>query len=72
MNKSALTHNPVHHQRSKHIDINYHWLLDNIADGTIAMAHVSTTDQRADILNKVVDSSSVFHRHVTSLMCDVP
>jgi hypothetical protein len=42
-----------------------------IADGTIAMVHVSTTDQRADILTKVVDSA-VFHRHVASLMSDVP
>lgn len=71
-NKSAidLAHNPVHHQRSKHIDIKYHWLRDKITDGTIAMAHVSTTDQRADILTKVVDGS-VFHRHVASLMRDV-
>jgi hypothetical protein len=29
-NKSAidLAHNPVYHQRSKHIDIKYHWLQD--------------------------------------------
>jgi hypothetical protein len=67
-NKSAidLAHDPVHHQRLKHIDIKYHWLRGKIADGTIAMVHVSTTDQRADILNKVVDSS-VFHRHVVVL-----
>jgi hypothetical protein len=48
-----LAYNPVHHHRSKHIDIKYHWLRDKIADGTIAMVHVSTTDQRADILSKV-------------------
>jgi hypothetical protein len=35
------------------------------------MVHASTADQRADILTKVVDSS-VFHRHVASLMSDVP
>jgi hypothetical protein len=29
-NKSArqLAENPVHHQRSKHIDIKYHWIRD--------------------------------------------
>ena len=72
-NKSAidLAHNPVHHQRSKHIDIKYHWLRDKVADGTIAMLHVPTTDQRADIMTKVVDSA-VFHKHVDSLMSDVP
>ncbi len=37
----------------------------------LAMVHVSTTDQRADILTKVVDSS-VLHRHVASLVSDVP
>jgi hypothetical protein len=74
-NKSAvdLAHNPIHHQCSKHIDVKYHWLRDKIADVTITMVHVyiSTTDQRADILTRVVDSS-VFHRHVASLMSDMP
>jgi hypothetical protein len=67
-----LVHNSVRHQRSKHIDIIYHWLRDKIADGQLlAMVHVSTTDQRADILTKVVDSS-VFIKHVASLNSDVP
>jgi hypothetical protein len=56
---------------ASHTDIKYYWLRDKITDGIIAMVHVSTTDQRADILTKVVDSS-VFHRHVASLMSDVP
>jgi hypothetical protein len=66
--KSAidLVHNSVCHQRSKH------WLRDKIADGQLlAMVHVSTTHQRADILTKVVDSS-VFNKHVASLNSDVP
>jgi hypothetical protein len=34
------------------------------------MVHVSTTDQRADILIMVVDCS-VFHTHLASLMSDM-
>ena len=32
-NQSArqLAMNPVHHQRSKHIDIKYHWIRDKVA-----------------------------------------
>ena len=29
----ALSKNPVHHNRSKHIDIKYHFITENVKDG---------------------------------------
>ena len=52
-NRSArqLAENPVHHQRSKHIDIKYYWIRDNmVAAGTFQLVDVPTEDQRSDFL----------------------
>ena len=68
-NSSArqLAMNPVHHQRSKHIDIKYHWIRDMVSSETIKMIHVPTTDQRADFLTKTL-RGDVFWSHVSALM----
>ena len=62
-NSSAddLAHNPVHHDRTKHIDIRYHRIREFILDGTIQMFHVSSQDNPADIFTKSV-TVSVFKR----------
>ena len=69
-NKSArdLALNPVHHQRSKHIDVKFHWIRDKIEDKTVELEKVDTTEQRADILTKALDGSS-FNYHFDYLMC---
>jgi hypothetical protein len=43
-NKSAIaiTHNPEHHSRSKHIDVKYHFLRDQQSNGTINISHISS------------------------------
>ena len=71
-NKSAisLANNPVHHQRSKHIDVKYHWIRDKILDKTVYLQYVATSDQRADVLTKVVDGV-LFHKHLPFLVVDI-
>jgi hypothetical protein len=41
-NKSArqLAENPAHHQRSKHIDIKYHWIRDMVSSATVKLHDV--------------------------------
>ncbi|KAJ1274520.1 hypothetical protein BS78_05G068600 [Paspalum vaginatum] len=53
-NKSAidLSKNPVHHDRSKHIDIKYHYIRECVDGGKIVIDQISTKDQLADILTK--------------------
>ena len=58
-NESAikLANNPVQHSRTKHIDIRHHFLRDHEAKGDIALQHVSTDGQLADIFTKPLDES---------------
>jgi hypothetical protein len=53
-NQSAisLSKNPVFHERSKHIDIRYHFIRECVEAGSVDISHVSTDKQLADILTK--------------------
>lgn len=56
-NKSALllSEKPTtFHSRTKHIDIRYHFIRDNVSDGTIKFIHTPTDNMTADILTKAV------------------
>jgi hypothetical protein len=52
----ALAKNPEHHARTKHIDIQYHFTRERVADGSIALAFVGTEDMAADVLTKALES----------------
>jgi len=58
-NESAikLANNPVAHSRTKHIDVRHHFLRDHELKGDIALHHVSTDNQLADIFTKPLDES---------------
>lgn len=53
-NKAAISiaRNPVQHDRTKHVEINRHFIKEKIDNGTICMLFVSTTQQTADIFTK--------------------
>jgi hypothetical protein len=48
----ALSTNPVHHKRTKHIDIKHHYVRELIANGEMALEYVATERQLADLLTK--------------------
>ena len=50
----ALGKNPVQHQRSKHIDIKYHFIRNEIQNGTVDIQYVPTDQNWADIFTKPV------------------
>jgi hypothetical protein len=56
-NESAikLANNSVQHSRTKHIDNRHHFLRAHEAKGDIALRHVSTERQLADIFTKPLD-----------------
>jgi hypothetical protein len=47
-----LSENPIHHDRTKHIDTQYHFLRYQVSERMIKLEHVSTIDEEADILTK--------------------
>jgi hypothetical protein len=55
-NESAinLAHNPVHHSRTKQIDIIHHLLRELVRYKEIAVCHVATKEQLGDALTKAL------------------
>ena len=53
-NKAAINiaHNPVHHDQTKHVEVDQHISKQKIEDGTLCIPYVSSTGQTVDILTK--------------------
>ena len=47
-----LSENPVFHDKSKHIEIKYHYIQDMVQRGAVELWYISTDEQIADILTK--------------------
>lgn len=55
-NKSTISiaNNPIHHGRTKHIDIRFHFIRELITDGSITLQYCATDQQVADIFTKAL------------------
>ena len=47
-----LSENPVFHDRSKHINMKYHYIRDILQKGVVKLQYISTDEQVADIFTK--------------------
>jgi hypothetical protein len=69
-NTSAINiaQNPVLHSKTKHIEVRYHFLRDNVEKGKITLIRVPTHDQLADIFTQAPRSSN-FHSFARGTWC---
>ena len=55
----ALSKNPVNRQRSKHIDVRYHFIRTEINSGKVVVEYCPTTDMIADVMIKPVTKAKL-------------
>ena len=55
-NKSViqLSKNPIFHDRSKHIDVRYHYIRECVEENRVKLESVGTVEELADILTKAL------------------
>ncbi|KAI3799323.1 hypothetical protein L1987_34616 [Smallanthus sonchifolius] len=51
-----LSANPVFHARTKHVEVDFHFVREQVARGQINVQFISTNDQLADVLTKPLPS----------------
>ncbi|KAH9697911.1 retrovirus-related pol polyprotein from transposon RE1 [Citrus sinensis] len=65
-NKSAIAiaHNPVLHNRTKHVEVDKHFIKEKLDSGLFCMPYIPTNEQIADILTKGLPK-----KHFEKLVC---
>jgi hypothetical protein len=53
-----LSVKPIFHARTKHIEVDYHFICDRVATKAIQIRFISSKDQLADVLTKPLSASS--------------
>ena len=56
ISSTYLTANPVHHERSKYIVVDYHFVWKCVSHGDLVARYVSTQFQLVDIFSKGLSS----------------
>ncbi|PON63855.1 hypothetical protein PanWU01x14_128320, partial [Parasponia andersonii] len=70
-NKSAvnIAHNPMQHDRTKHVEVDRHFIKEKLESGLICTPFVSSKKQLADVLIKGLNGS-VYQSVITKLGMD--
>jgi hypothetical protein len=69
-----MTENPVFHDKSKHIEIKYHYICDMVQRGAIKLQYVRTDEYVVDVLTKPLSRVKFEHfRNKIGVVCkDIP
>lgn len=71
MSAIALSANPVFHFKIRHLDIDYHFVREQVQKGDFEVLYIPTDDQTADVLTKGLHSPS-FIKHCYNLKLGNP
>jgi hypothetical protein len=63
----ALTKNTKHNARVKHIDIQHHYIREQVDDGDIIVDHIPSADNLVDVFTKTL--GKVMHNRICVLLC---
>nr|GEW39575.1 putative RNA-directed DNA polymerase [Tanacetum cinerariifolium] len=63
---SLVGENPVQHDRTKHVEVDRHFIKEKLEAGIIELPFVKSSDQLADILTKAV-GTNIFHKCLSKL-----
>lgn len=61
-----IAHNPIHHDRTKHIKIDRHFIRKKLKSDLICTSYISSGNQLADVLTKVLNYTT-FHEIISNL-----
>ena len=69
-----MTENPMFHDKSKHIKIQYFYIWDMVPKGAIKIQYVSTDEQFVDVFTKPLSQVKFeyFHEKIGLVQKDLP
>lgn len=56
----AISHNPIQHDRTKHIEVDRHFIKHNLVKRIVRFPFVRSEDQLADMLTKAISSQNFY------------
>ncbi|PHT85739.1 hypothetical protein T459_07845 [Capsicum annuum] len=61
-----IAENPVHHTKMKHLEVDLHFVRNQVRNGLVRVSHIHSTDQVVDPLTKPL-SKLAFQRMLPNL-----
>jgi hypothetical protein len=68
----ALATNPVYHARTKHIEVDYHFVREKVLNQDILLKFISTDDQIADVFTKGLGSARFMYLRLKLMVISSP